>query len=69
MPTMTHALAAELRQQALEQHGSIPSDDDAESLNGVDSDSDDDDWLVEDEGRLVPAKNTLRISQFKERES
>ncbi|BDA46251.1 hypothetical protein COCOBI_08-3430 [Coccomyxa sp. Obi] len=69
MPTMTHALAAELRQQALEHHGSIPSEDDGESVDGGDSDSDDDDWLVEDEGRLVPAKNTLRISQFKERES
>lgn len=68
MPTMTHALAAELRQQALEEHGSIPSEDDAESIDGVESDSDDD-WLVEDEGRLTPAKNTLRISQFKERES
>jgi len=66
---MTRELAGELRQQQLERHGSIASEDlHSDTEDGTETDSDDG-WLAEEDGRLVPAKNTLRIRQLQEHEA
>ncbi|KAK9906458.1 hypothetical protein WJX75_002116 [Coccomyxa subellipsoidea] len=67
--TMTPEVAAQLRQQAIDHGGSLPSEDDEGSDDESESDSDDDEWLVEEEGRLALAKNTVSIGHLTKHEA
>jgi hypothetical protein len=61
--TMSSQLAEALQSQERQSQGmkDIPEEEEDNASEGADSD---DDWLVEEEGRLVPGKSTLKISQL-----
>jgi hypothetical protein len=62
---MTPDLAAEIHRQSLaappSSHGSTDHEDDDEDSS---SDSGPEDWVVEDEGRLVPGRNLVSIGHL-----